>query len=240
MYRSDELRHIVQEKLDRAHNEYVVFKIIDNDPIDSFERKIGVSRVRKEYINSSSLDQIIRDEFYKMRGIDISDSKRFEILYDDVSFEIDDYPPGINLEDYVWDDKLKEHVFNIKLNSDFEDKLSTMKEVYEGGYNEGHCGLTSRYLARSDDSIELPYRDATCSLLKGTYGSDYGNHCWCFKGDYIIDTTLMIIIPIELAKKIGYSWNNLIMHESSRYLSSGDTFSSEVDKYERYKYKRTK
>ena len=230
MYRSDELRKIAQEELNKSGTEYVVFKIIDNEADDFFERKLGVSRVNIDYINSNNLEQIIRDEFYKMRGIDISDSKRYIISYEDAKREKDSYLVHVDLEKYVWDKELRDFVFGIQLNLEYEDEISTMQEVYEGGYNEGHCGLTSRYLAINDDSIELPSRNSTCSLLKGTAGSDDGNHCWCFKDDYIIDTTLMIKIPIELAKKIGYSWDGKLYHNSSRYLSGNDTYSIEVRK----------
>lgn len=241
MYRSDELRHIVQEKINNSKTEYMVFKIIDKEAVDILEKNIGVSRVNINLINSSNLDQIIRDEFYKMRGIDISDFNRYVISYKDATREVEEYPEYVNLEDYVWGKDLKDFVFNIKLDPEREDKVNTMQEVYEEGYNEGHCGLTSRYLARNDDSIELPPRDATCSLLKGTAGSNNGNHCWCFKDGFIIDTTLMIKIPVELAGKLGYSWDGMLNHDSSRQLSEYDTYSREANRRKNgNSHKRTK
>lgn len=227
MYRSDELRHIVQEKINKNKIEYMVFKIIDNYSGDSFSKNIGIVRVDVNYISSSNLDKIIRDEFYKMRKTDISDSNRYIISYNDVTREVDEFSYYINLDDYVWDDEFKSFVFNIKLNTDIEESVSTMKEVYDEGLNVGHCGLTSRYLAINDFEVELPFKNSKCNLLKGTAGSDYGNHCWCFKGDYIIDTTLMIRIPGDIAIKLGYSWDGILYHDSSRVLSENDTYSRE-------------
>lgn len=135
----------------------------------------------------------------------------------------------INLEQYAWPESLKTSFLSVKLDEDYETDISTMQEVYSKGFNIGHCGLTSRYFSINFEESMLHY--GTCELLKGTKSSIDGNHAWITLNETLIDTTLMIIIPLSKAKELGYSTLRTIAKESSKVLPEYDTFSSEFQYY---------
>lgn len=147
-----------------------------------------------------------------------------EILRDKISKRI-----NVDLSEYAWNDKLKQTIFNIKLCKDLEEKVDSLKEIYEYGLNIGHCGLTARYLMRSFSDLELYY--GRFNALIGTKNSIDGNHAWVTTHDYIIDTTLMIILPIETALKIGYVPEKKIAKKSAIVLSEYELFSNEYTLY---------
>ncbi len=64
-----------------------------------------------------------------------------------------------------------------------------------------------------------------------------GKHVWTICGDYLIDTTLMIVIKIEDAKELGYVSEKKINPESAKILSEYDTFSNEFSHYNKDKEK---
>ena len=45
-------------------------------------------------------------------------------------------------------------------------------------------------------------------MLKGTFNCKEGEHSWLSYNRYLIDTTLMLIIKEDYAKKIGYVETN--------------------------------
>ena len=132
---------------------------------------------------------------------------------------------NIDLEKYAWSEELKSFIFSIKLDKDYENNVNTMQEVYNNGFNIGHCGLTSRYLVINLKNSDLHY--GTCTLLKGTKSSPNGNHAWTVMNNIIIDTTLMICIPLEKANELGYISQKVIAKESACLLPEYDTFSNE-------------
>ena len=135
---------------------------------------------------------------------------------------------NINLEQYAWSDELKKDIFSIELDDTIETQASTLKEIYEHGFNIGHCGLTSRYVCRKFDSANLFYGKA--NLLIGTKAAPNGEHAWTTLNNYIIDTTLMIAIPSDKAKELGYNPEKEIAPVSARILSEYDTYDSEFEK----------
>ena len=135
---------------------------------------------------------------------------------------------NINLEQYAWDEKLKQQILNTELDDTIETQATTLKEVYEHGFNIGHCGLTSRYVCRKFDSANLFYGKA--NLLIGTKAAPNGEHAWTTLNNYIIDTTLMIAIPSDKAKELGYIKEKEIAPVSARILSEYDTYDSEFEK----------
>lgn len=134
---------------------------------------------------------------------------------------------NVDLEKYKWEEELKEEIFNIKLDKDYEDKIDTMKEVYEYGINIGCCGLTSRYLAIHYPDAKL--HKGTCSLVRETKNSPNGEHAWIERENYFIDTTLMIKIPISEASKY-YESKEILEYRAARSLSEYNLYSDNIPK----------
>ena len=95
----------------------------------------------------------------------------------------------IQLEAFIWEKEFERKIFKIL----FEDK--TLKDIFENGYNIGNCLLTSSCI------FPLFANASICSgkveILKGTKNSINGDHVWIETDEYIIDTTLMVKIPIN-------------------------------------------
>ena len=140
-----------------------------------------------------------------------------------------------NLEQYAWPKELKEQILSTKLDDTNETNASTLKEIYEKGFNIGHCGLTSRYVCRQFDNAALFY--GTANLLVGTPSSPNGEHAWTLLNDYLIDTTLMISVPVEKARELGYAPKKEIAHLGARILSEFDTYESEYKKMKSSDYR---
>ena len=96
----------------------------------------------------------------------------------------------LNMERFAWNKEFEKKIFDI----DFIDgnKKTTLKEIFKNGYNIGNCLLTAHYV-----STIIP-NSSICTgkveILKGTKNSKNGDHVWIETEDYIIDTTLMIIL----------------------------------------------
>ena len=108
---------------------------------------------------------------------------------------------NLNLEKYAWNAHLKQQIFSIELDDTIETQATNLKEIYEHGFNIGHCGLTSRYICRRFDAAKLFYGKA--SLLVGTKSSPNGEHAWTNINGLVIDTTLMICMRENLAKELS-------------------------------------
>lgn len=130
---------------------------------------------------------------------------------------------SVDLEPFVWTDELNNYLMNIKLDI-YEELVHSMSEVYELGLNIGHCGLTSRYFARALPNAELAI--GTLPLLKGTKSSKDGNHAWIINNGYVIDSSLRIMIPKEIASKLGYKIDRILAHDSARMLSEYELYSN--------------
>lgn len=135
---------------------------------------------------------------------------------------------NINLSQYTWTEDLKQEIFSIELDQNIETQATTLKEIYELGFNIGHCGLTSRYICRKFDNATLFYGNA--KLLIGTDSSPNGEHAWTILNDHLIDTTLMISIPTNKIKELGYTKEKEIAPFSARILSEYDTYETEFNK----------
>ena len=138
----------------------------------------------------------------------------------------------INLDKYAWSKEFKEKIFSIELDKDLETSASTLQEIYSHGYNIGHCGLTSRYLARTFPQARLYYGRA--SLLVGTKDSPNGNHAWVTIDNQLIDTTLMISVPIEQTVNLGYIIEKEIAPSSARVLSEYELFEHDFKQQKQY------
>lgn len=137
---------------------------------------------------------------------------------------------NIDLSKYTWSKEFKNQVLSTKLDKDLETHATTLDDIYQMGFNIGHCGLTSRYICRQFPEAKLFYGKA--SLLIGTPSSPNGEHAWVTINEYLVDSTLMICIPISEAQKFGYSPEKKISHDSARMLSEYDLYDLEYEKLE--------
>lgn len=138
----------------------------------------------------------------------------------------------INLERYAWTKEFKEKIFNIELDKELETSAATLQEIYSHGYNIGHCGLTSRYIARTFPQARLYYGKA--SLLLETQSSPNGEHAWVTIDNRLIDTTLMISVPIEQVVSLGYITEKEISASSARMLSEYELFEHDFKQQKQY------
>ena len=143
---------------------------------------------------------------------------------------------NINLEEYKWNEEFQQSIFEIELDKILEEHASTLGEIYKKGFNIGHCGLTSRYLAKKFNTATLYYGIAT--ILTGTKNSPNGEHAWTTLDGYLIDSTLMIAIPLELIHELGYTPESQIAHSSARMLSEYDVYDHEFNEENKKNYKK--
>lgn len=132
---------------------------------------------------------------------------------------------NINLEQYVWTEEFKKKIFEINLDKNLEESADNLKDIFQQGFNIGHCGLTSRYIAIQFETAKLYYGEA--KLLKGTINSPNGEHAWTTINNYLIDTTLMINIPLSQIQELGYIPKKEIAYDSAKVLSEYDTYEQE-------------
>ncbi|MGN1012383.1 MAG: hypothetical protein ACI4ON_00945 [Clostridia bacterium] len=140
---------------------------------------------------------------------------------------------NIALNQYAWNDEFRDFVFGLCLDKDYEYSLNYLDEVFKYGLNIGHCGLTARYLV-----INIPHTDLYYGIfppLIGTKNSPTGSHAWAVCGNYVLDTTLMLAIPIEEAKNLGYIFEKKINSNSAKCLSEYELFSNEFEHYKQEK-----
>lgn len=100
-------------------------------------------------------------------------------------------------QDEEWDKiKSQNFVSPIKEMKEFED-------LFILGYNIGNCVGTSRQLSYSYNNVDIV--SGILPLLKGTLNAEKeGGHCWLETANYIIDTSLMLVIDKSLKNEIGY------------------------------------
>ena len=131
----------------------------------------------------------------------------------------------IDLERYAWPEQLKKMIFSIELDDHLEENATTLEEIYEKGYNIGHCGLTSRYIARKFEEANMYFGKA--QLLVGTKNSPNGEHAWTIIEGFLVDSTLMLLIPVTEAVQLGYSFEKKLAYQSARTLSEYDIYDLE-------------
>lgn len=100
-----------------------------------------------------------------------------------------------------FDEKLWEkiHAQNIRVINNFED-------VFRDGANIGYCTVASKQLSYSLDNPFLC--GGVLPIIAGTKNSPDGRHTWIFANGKVIDTTLMLVMSLEFAEKLGYVEEN--------------------------------
>ncbi len=87
------------------------------------------------------------------------------------------------------------------------ESYSNLYEMFSRGEHIGFCGPTSRFIGVMFKDPE--FHEGKLDCIKGTKNSEDGGHAWTeaeIKGKkYIIDTSTMLVIPIELKEKVGYT-----------------------------------
>ena len=92
-------------------------------------------------------------------------------------------------------------------------------EVFKDGYNQGYCTVCSKQVSYSFNNCYLC--GGNLPILIGTTNCPNGDHSWIEKDNYIIDTTLMLIIDKTYADNLGYILDNKYNpNENDNYLAS--------------------
>lgn len=99
----------------------------------------------------------------------------------------------INLEAHAWSKDFRDEVFKIEFLDGYS--KSSLKTIFDDGYNIGNCLLTANYV--SSVIPEASICTGRVDILKGTKNSPKGDHVWIETDDEIIDTTLMISVDKE-------------------------------------------
>ena len=84
--------------------------------------------------------------------------------------------------------------------------IENFELVFRDGANIGYCTVASKQLSYSLDN---PYIcGGTVKFLINTKNSPDGSHTWILNDNYIIDTSLMLIIDKSYMNKLGYVEEN--------------------------------
>lgn len=106
---------------------------------------------------------------------------------------------------------------------------SSMYEFFAKGEHIGNCGRTAKFIGTAFRTPEF-HTKGNAPFLAGTKNSENGMHAWLearvgrFK--YIIDTSMMLAIPIKLKKELGYRDDRQPMNleDMIQYDDSDDMF----------------
>ena len=82
-------------------------------------------------------------------------------------------------------------------------EMKEFRDMFLLGYNIGNCVGASRQLSYSYHRVDIV--SGILPILKGTLNAEKeGGHCWLETLDYIIDTSLMLVIHKSLKNTLGY------------------------------------
>lgn len=132
---------------------------------------------------------------------------------------------NLDLEQYKWSSEFTDKICSYKTKEGFEPTIKTLREVFDNGYNIGNCDLTSRYLSINDENAYLHH--GFNKYLVGTKNAKNGGHAWIESNGYVIDTSLMIMFPVELKSEFGYTTKGILIKEASVYLSEYNLYEFE-------------
>lgn len=81
----------------------------------------------------------------------------------------------------------------------------TLGKALRKGLNYGRCGLFSKIFSNTIlQGYKHTYNVGYLDVISGSKNSPNGNHAWIETNNYIIDTSLLMAIPIEFKKSFGY------------------------------------
>lgn len=132
---------------------------------------------------------------------------------------------GLPLSKFAWDDELKHRIFSIQTDKDLEQHVHNLEEAYINGFNIGHCGTTSRYFSIAFKDARMHF--GTLSIIAGSKSSTSGGHAWVEMDGFLLDPSLMILLPTNLKEEFGYKTAKIIAKDSSKMLSEYDLFEHE-------------
>ncbi len=85
-------------------------------------------------------------------------------------------------------------------------RINSFEDVFKDGANIGYCTVASKQLSYSLDNCDIC--GGILPLLANTPNCPDGRHTWISYQNNIIDTSLMLIINEQFAKKLGYQEEN--------------------------------
>ena len=87
--------------------------------------------------------------------------------------------------------------------------IKEFEDIFILGENIGNCVGISRQLSYSYNNVDLV--SGILPILKGTLNAEVlGGHAWIETKDYIIDTSLMLVIDKSIKEEFGYIEENRI------------------------------
>lgn len=82
-------------------------------------------------------------------------------------------------------------------------QMNEFIDMFVLGYNIGNCAGTARQLSYSYNDVDIV--SGILPSLKGTLNAEKeGGHVWLENQNYIIDTSLMLVIDLSLKDDFGY------------------------------------
>lgn len=125
-----------------------------------------------------------------------------------------------DLTRFAWGRNLKQEVLKTQLVSN--ESFENLRDVFTEGLNIGKNILTCKYI-----SSQLPDAEVWIGYfypLAGYGCSGRGEHAWLVMDGYLIDPTLMIEVPVEISKCIGYDFTFKLNKQSSAIISPDECY----------------
>ena len=115
----------------------------------------------------------------------------------------------------------------IKIGGLYNEDL-TLGKALRKGLNYGRCGLFAKLFSNTVfENQKHKYVVGNCDIVIGSKNSNDGNHTWLEVDDMIIDTSLLMAIPMEFKDVFGY--NTEKVQEINKDADKNKIFNDEVD-----------
>lgn len=146
-----------------------------------------------------------------------------EILRYNISKEL-----GYDLTRFAWRRDLRKEILGANLDLDLETYFPTLEDIFAQGLNVNSNILTCKYISRCLPDAQVcigfftPVAGYGCSMR--------GEHAWLIMDECVIDPTLMVEIPIDVAKCIGYDFKFMLNKQNSTVILPGECYLRKVQK----------
>ncbi len=181
---------------------------------DTILKSLGlIRRESYEKLSNKELEQLKTILIFNTENTKIGHLREYAAIQEEKQETNKEFVKGLVSEKIIPFERLEvEPGVNI-ISKSKEIDVPTFSSLYEylvRGEHIGTCGFSSKlfgiYYHNSFKNIEC--HDGVLPIIKGSKKSSNGNHAWIeadYNGKrYIIDTSLLVAIPIELKETIGY------------------------------------
>ncbi|MDD2505551.1 MAG: hypothetical protein PHF21_04725 [Bacilli bacterium] len=137
---------------------------------------------RKEYKGISEVVKLLKD-----------DKKFKKVLIEGISAnKITGFP------EELWEKIEKQNIRGI----------SNFTDVFSRGLNIDRCTVAAKQLSYSFDECIIAGGTLKCLINSKSHTAKDGRHTWIISNNKIYDTTFMLVIDIDISKKLGYKLEN--------------------------------